>query len=164
VGCAQGLHLPSGLLSADGLASDVRLRVSRVDPTLPLPSYASAGAAGLDLYCREDVTIQPGSLGFIPANVIVAVPDGFMLLVALRSGTPRRTGLISPHGMGIIDRDYRGPDDEIRIQVFNPTAMAVTVGRGDRVAQALLVPVARVEWDEGDPASESSRGGFGSTG
>lgn len=142
----------------------MRVRLTRIDPDLPLPAYATDGAAALDLYCRQDIVVPPGGLGFIPANVIIAVPAGHVLLVALRSGTPRRTGLISPHGIGIIDRDYCGPDDEIHIQVFNPTAVAVTVHRGDRIAQALLLPVTDVEWEEQEPLRDSSRGGFGSTG
>lgn len=118
----------------------------------------------MDLYCRVDTTVRPRALGFIPTNVIVAVPDGHVLIVALRSGTPRRTGLISPHGIGIIDADYCGPEDEIKIQVYNPTDEPITVRRGDRIAQALLLPLTGIEWSEGEPPSDQSRGGFGSTG
>lgn len=141
----------------------MRVRVTRVDPSLPLPAYATAGATGIDLSCREDVMIAPGEIARIPANVIVAVPYGYVMIVVLRSGTPRRTGLVSPGGIGIIDQDYQGPEDEIRVQVFNPGAMPVTVCRGDRIAQALFLPLERVEWDEQGLSPGPSRGGFGST-
>jgi dUTP pyrophosphatase len=142
----------------------VRVRVSRRDPDLPLPAPASPGAAGLDLICREDVSIEPGGLGFVAANVIVAVPADHVLLIALRSSTPRRTGLIAPHGIGVIDPDYCGPEDEILIQVYNPGKTAVTVRRGDRIAQAILVPRVPIEWQEEPLPATVSRGGFGSTG
>lgn len=142
----------------------LRVAVTRIDPSLPLPGYATSGSAGLDLCCRADTTVAPRSLALIPSNVIVAVPVGYVFVVALRSGTPRRTGLISPHGIGIVDADYRGPEDEVQIQVFNPGDSPVTVRRGDRIAQGLFLPLPGIEWDERDPATESSRGGFGSTG
>ncbi len=138
--------------------------VSRVDPALPLPVYATPGSAGMDLLCRVETRIEPASIGLVPANLIVAIPAGYMLLISLRSGTPRRTGLTSPHGVGIIDQDYRGPLDELKIQVFNPTDEPVTVRRGDRIAQAVLLPIERIEWNEEAPRSDVSRGGFGSTG
>lgn len=124
----------------------------------------SPGAAGLDLGARLDTTIEPGAVGRIPANIVARVPAEHVLLVMLRSGTPGRTGLICPHGVGVIDADYCGPDDEIQVQVMNPTDRAVTVRRGDRIAQALLLPLAPIEWEEVDCGPEVSRGGFGSTG
>lgn len=141
----------------------MQVGITRIDPSLPLPSYESAGAAGFDLYCRLDVAIEPGTLARLPTNVIVAVPDGYFLMVALRSGTPRRKGLLSPHGVGIIDQDYRGPEDEVLVQVYNFGGETVHVSRGERIAQGLLAPIERCEWDE-RPATTASRGGFGSTG
>lgn len=141
----------------------MRARITRVDPALPLPRYESAGAAAFDLYARESVTVPPGGLARIPANVIVRVPPGFALLVALRSSTPARKGLLTPNGIGVIDQDYRGPEDEVQIQVYNFTAGPVTVERGERIGQGMLVPVERVEWEEAEPEGPS-RGGFGSTG
>jgi dUTP pyrophosphatase len=142
----------------------VRLAVRRIDTSLPLPAYQTPGATAFDLACRESMTISPGALASIPSNLVVGVPTGYVLLVALRSSTPHRTGLVSPHGVGIIDQDYCGPDDEIGILVYNPTASPIVVRRGDRIAQGLLLPVERVEWDEEATMPGSSRGGFGSTG
>jgi dUTP pyrophosphatase len=141
----------------------MRVAITRVDPSLPLPGYATEGAAGFDFYCRETVEVAPGAIATIPSNAIIAVPDGYVLFVALRSSTPRTKGLIIPNGVGVVDRDYCGPDDEIGIIVYNLTSQPVTVERGERIAQGLLMPVERVEWDERD-ANRPSRGGFGSTG
>lgn len=137
--------------------------IKRVDSSLPLPSYATAGSVGFDLFCREDTEIAPRTLGFIPANVIVQTPAGYMLLVTMRSSTPRRKGLLIPHGVGIIDQDYCGEGDELLVQVYNFLDEVVMVVRGERIAQGLFVPVMRVSWNEVNEVGKG-RGGFGSTG
>ena len=142
----------------------MKLRIKRVDPALPLPTRGSRGAAGLDLITREDTTVPPGGIALVPANTIVQVPPGYMLIVAARSSTPKRTGLVAPHGFGVIDSDYRGDGDEIRVQVWNPGGEPVTVRRGDRIAQAILVRIEPVDWAETDGELGPTRGGFGSTG
>ncbi len=86
-----------------------------------------------------------------------------MLLLTMRSSTPRRKGLLVPHGVGIIDQDYCGEGDELMIQVYNFREEAITVQRGERIAQGMFVPVLHVEWDEVDSVGKG-RGGFGSTG
>lgn len=142
----------------------MRVPITRVDPSLPLPQYATEGAAGFDFVCRVDAVVQPHAIARIPANVVVCVPQDHVLVVALRSGTPARKGLLSPGGIGVIDPDYCGPDDEIQIQVYNFTDEPVMVERGERIAQGILVPTVTCEWDETLALSERSRGGFGSTG
>lgn len=141
----------------------MRVGITRIDPSLPLPAYASAGAAGFDLYARIAVTVAPGTTERVPANVILAIAPGFCLVVSLRSSTPLRMGLIAPHGIGVIDSDYRGGEDEIAILVHNVRDEPVTVQRGERIAQGLIIPDERAEWVEQSP-KELSRGGFGSTG
>lgn len=140
------------------------MRIRRLDPDLPLPVYATPGSAGFDLYCREEATIAPGAIALLPTGVAIATPPGYMLLVAARSSTPRRTGLSVPHGVGVIDRDYCGDDDEIRCQVYNFTDTPVTVRRGDRLAQGIFVPCNQAIWDEVASLEAPSRGGFGTTG
>jgi len=129
-----------------------------------MPEYATAGSVGFDLYARETTTIAPGTVARIPANVIVAVPEGFVLLVALRSSTPLKTNLMCPNGMGIIDRDYCGPDDEIKVQVYNFGGEEAVVSRGERIAQALFVKSESLPIVEAAVSRTTSRGGFGSTG
>jgi len=141
----------------------IRDRIKRVDADLPLPTYATEGSVGFDLLCREDTEIAPRTIELIPGNVIVRIPEGYMLLLTLRSSTPRRKGLLIPNGVGIIDQDYCGEGDELMVQVFNFREEAVTVKRGERIAQGIFVPVLRVSWNEVDEMGKG-RGGFGSTG
>ncbi len=87
-----------------------------------------------------------------------------MLVSVPRSSTPRKKGLLIPQGIGIIDQDFHGPEDEIKMQFFNFTDASVTVERGERVGQATFVPIQKVEWDEMTENNAESRGGYGSTG
>ena len=146
------------------MAEAVRVRIRRLDPDLPLPRYATDGSAGFDLYCREDTEIASGGIALLRTGVAIATPPGTMLLVTARSSTPRRKGLSVPHGVGIIDQDYSGDEDEIRCQVYNFRGEPVLVQRGERIAQGIVVPIMRVVWDEVPSMGRPSRGGFGSTG
>lgn len=142
----------------------MQLHVTRTDKALPMPKYETPGACAFDVFARETTTVAPKSLGLIPAGLVVCVPKGHTLLLAARSSTPKK-GLLIPHGIGIVDQDYCGPRDELKVQVWNFTDAPVTVERGERVAQAMLVPIVRCALVETEPALEAaSRGGFGSTG
>ncbi len=141
----------------------LHITIKRIDPGLPLPTYATAGSVGFDLFCREDTEVAPRTLGLIPANVIVQTPPGYMLLLTMRSSTPRSKGLLIPQGVGIIDQDYRGEGDELMVQAYNFRDEAVMVKRAERIAQGIFVPVMRVTWNEVDEMGKG-RGGFGSTG
>jgi len=95
--------------------------------------------------------------------VIVRIPQGYMLMLTLRSSTPLRKGLLIPNGLGIIDQDYCGEGDELKVQVLNFREEAVLVKRGERIAQGIFVPIQRVTWTEVEEMGKG-RGGFGSTG
>ncbi|MBI5412754.1 dUTP diphosphatase [Candidatus Peregrinibacteria bacterium] len=142
----------------------MQVKIQRIDKALPLPKYETAGSVGFDFVAREDTLIAPKSIGLVPGNVVVEVPANYMLLVSLRSSTPRKKGLLMPHGIGVIDHDYCGPHDEVKIQVYNFTESAVTVARGDRIAQGIFVHIDKFEFEEVAQIREKSRGGFGSTG
>lgn len=142
----------------------MEVAVQRVDSTLPLPQYHSAGAAAFDLIARESVIVQPQEIALIPANVIVKVPEGYALLLLPRSSLPKKKSLVFPHSIGLIDQDYHGPEDELRMQVQNIGKEPVTVERGERLAQGLFVKIERAEWQETDDHGAKTRGGFGSTG
>ena len=86
-----------------------------------------------------------------------------MLLVTLRSSTPRKRGLLIPHGIGVIDQDYCGNGDEIQIQVYNFTSQSVLIERGDRIAQGIFVRIDCASWQEVQRMDQKTRGGFGST-
>lgn len=143
--------------------SPMKVRITRLDKSLPLPVYETAGAVGFDLLARVDVVIAPDEIALIPANVIVETPEGYAFIVASRSSTPRKKGLTTPHGLGIIDQDYCGPDDEVKIQVKNFTSAPVTITRGEKVAQGLFVRCDRADFVEVDAIERPTRGGFGST-
>lgn len=142
----------------------MQVHIKRVDTEIPLPRYETDGAVGFDIVTRETTTIEPGAIGLIPGNVIVRVPEGYALLIVPRSSMPRKKGLICPHSLGVIDRDYHGEHDEILVQVKNIIDTPVTVERGERIAQGLFARVDRAEWIEVEDHGSESRGGFGTTG
>jgi len=143
----------------------ISVRIRRLHPSVPLPQYQTAGAAGFDLAASEDIVVAPSSIALIPTGLVIQVPAGHFLGIFARSSTPLKRGLMVANGVGVIDRDYCGPEDEIKIQVLNFTAQPVQVKKGDRLAQGLFLPVTHVSWQEveGD-LREGSRGGFGATG
>ena len=141
----------------------MRVKIKRIDKSLPLPVYETQGAVGFDLLARIDSTIHPKGIELIPANVVVQVPKGYALILASRSSTPKKHGLTKPHGIGVIDQDYCGDEDELKIQVMNFTDKPVTIARGTKIAQGIFVKVAKPSFKEVGQISKKSRGGFGST-
>ncbi len=140
------------------------VHIQRIDQDLPLPTYQSHGAVGFDIVTRETTIVEAGKIALVPGNVIVRVPEGYMLMIVPRSSMPRKKGLVCPHSIGILDQDYHGEKDELLVQVQNITNAPVTVERGERIAQGIFVKIERAEWDEVDSHGAESRGGFGSTG
>ena len=141
----------------------MKVKIKRVDKSLPLPKYETEGSVGFDLLCRESAEIAPQEIALIPANIILETPPGYMLMICMRSSTPRKIGLMMAQGLGIIDNDYCGEEDELKIQVYNFTDKPVKIERGSRIAQAIFVRVGTAEWNEVDQMTSPSRGGFGST-
>lgn len=142
----------------------MRLRIKRLDPTVPLPAYATDDAAGFDLAAAHDVVIPPGRIVLVRTGLVIEVPSGHCLAIVARSSTPLKRGLLVANGVGIVDPDYSGPDDEVMIQVLNITAAEVGVRRGDRLAQGIILPAPRVHWHEVTEIRDVTRGGFGATG
>lgn len=142
----------------------MQISIQRIDTTIELPRYETNGAVGFDIITRETTVIEPGKIALVPGNVIVAVPHGYLLMIVPRSSMPRKKGLICPHSIGIIDQDYHGEKDEVLVQVQNITDAPVTVERGERIAQGIIVKIERAEWSEVESHGAESRGGFGSTG
>lgn len=142
---------------------NVSVRITRVRPGVALPAYQTAGAAGFDFAAAEAMTIEPGAVALVPTGLVVAVPPGHFLGVFARSSTPLKRGLMVANGVGVVDEDYSGPNDEVKIQVLNFTTRPVTVEVGDRLAQGVILRYARAEWHEA-AATGATRGGFGSTG
>ena len=142
----------------------MRLKIRRLDPTIPLPAYGTGEAAGFDLAAAHDVTIAPGRIALVRTGLVIEVPTGHFLGIFARSSTPLKRGLLVANGVGIVDPDYSGPDDEIMVQVLNFTVADVHVARGDRLAQGIVLPAPRVTWEEVAGIREVTRGGFGVTG
>ncbi|MDP9138802.1 MAG: dUTP diphosphatase [Pseudomonadota bacterium] len=130
---------------------------------LPLPDYASGGAAGLDLRAAADRTLAPGERCLMPTGFAVALPEGFEAQVRPRSGLAIHHGLTVLNAPGTVDCDYRG---EISVPLINHGAAAFSIRRGDRIAQLVVAPVARANLIEVDRLDETARGegGFGSSG
>jgi dUTP pyrophosphatase len=130
---------------------------------LPLPAYATSGAAGMDVVSAEDVAIAPGARHAVATGLSVAIPHGYEIQVRPRSGLAFKHGITVPNTPGTIDSDYRG---ELKVLLINHSTEPFEIARGDRVAQLVLAPVVQAAWSEVEEldATERGAGGFGSTG
>lgn len=144
---------------------NVKVEVKRLPhgAALPLPAYATAGAAGMDVVSAEEVTIDPGARHAVATGLALAIPQGYEIQVRPRSGLALKHGITVPNTPGTIDSDYRG---ELKVILINLGDEPFAIARGDRVAQLVLAPVVQATWDEVAEldATERGEGGFGSTG
>lgn len=152
---------PTPLLHAR--ISLVKVKIKRFDKTLPIPEYKTTGAAAIDLAAREDMAIAPKEIGYIPLNIAILIPAGCVGILAARSST-HKIGLMAANGIGIIDSDYSGNNDEVLFAAYNFTDKEVKVEKGTRVAQYMLVNFSKMEIEEVESLDSPDRGGFGSTG
>lgn len=144
--------------------SPLQVPLVRLDPDLPVPSYAHPGDAGADLMSTVEVTLAPGERAMVPTGVALALPEGYVGLVHPRSGLAARHGISIVNAPGTIDAGYRG---EIKVMLVNlDPAESCTLRRGDRIAQLVVQRFERVEFVETDGLDASARGegGYGSTG
>ena len=142
----------------------VPVPLRRLDPDLPVPSYAHAGDAGADLHAATDVTLAPGERFLVPTGVALALPEGYVGLVHPRSGLAARHGVTVVNAPGTVDAGYRG---EVLVNLVNlDPREPFSVRRGDRIAQLVVQQVARAEFIEVDSLEDTSRGdtGHGSSG
>jgi len=147
------------------MSSPVKVEVKRLShgQGLPLPAYATNGAAGMDVVSAEDVTIAPGARHPVATGLSMAIPQGYEIQVRPRSGLAFKHGITVPNTPGTIDSDYRG---ELKVLLINHGTEDFDIARGDRVAQLVLAPVVQAAWEEVAEldATERGSGGFGSTG
>lgn len=147
------------------MSETVSVRIMRLPhgEGLPLPAYATSGAAGMDVVSAEDVVIAPGARHPVATGLALAIPEGFEIQVRPRSGLALKHGITVPNTPGTIDSDYRG---ELKVLLINHGNEPFAIARGDRVAQLVLAPVVQAAWDEVTSLDETVRGagGFGSTG
>jgi dUTP pyrophosphatase len=145
----------------------VEIRIQRLPhgEGLPLPAYATDGAAGADLCAavESEMTLEPGERAAVPTGLVLEIPAGYEGQVRPRSGLAIKAGLTIVNAPGTIDSDYRG---ELKVLMINLGSKSVTIGRGERIAQLLIAPVTRASFVESNDVSASERGegGFGSTG
>ena len=138
--------------------------IKRLDPDIPLPSYAKAGDAGADLCTRIDLTLKPGERVLVPTGISIALPNGFVALIHPRSGLAIKHGISIVNTPGTVDAGYRG---ELQVILINHDLKeSISFKKGDRIAQLVIQQVERAEFIEVQdlPGSERSTGGFGSTG
>lgn len=130
---------------------------------LPLPAYATEGAAGMDLLAARAMEIPPGGRALVPTGLAIAIPEGFEMQVRPRSGLALKHGVTVLNAPGTVDSDYRG---EVGVILLNTGAEPFSIARGERIAQAVFAPVTRATWEEVVVLPETRRGagGFGSTG
>jgi dUTP pyrophosphatase len=142
----------------------MHLKIKRLDAAVGLPQAGTSRSAGFDLASAVDIEIPPRSIRLVGTGLVIAVPEGFFLGIFARSSTPLKRGLMVANGVGVVDADYCGPADEIKIQLLNVTDSPVQVKRGDRLAQGIVLPSPQIEWQEVEEMTQPTRGGFGSTG
>jgi dUTP pyrophosphatase len=150
---------------ADPLLANVPVRIKRLPHGhgLPLPAYATPGAAGMDLVAAEELILRPGARAAVATGFSIAIPPGYEIQVRPRSGLALKQGITVPNTPGTIDSDYRG---EVKVILINHSDDNFPIQRGDRIAQLVLAPVTLARWDEVDELDATMRGegGFGSTG
>ena len=141
-----------------------KILIKRLDPTVPVPSYAKAGDAGADLSTRIDFTINPGERMLVPTGISIALPNGYVALVHPRSGLAIKHGISMVNTPGTVDAGYRG---ELQVILINhDLTQPVSFKKGDRIAQLVIQKVERADFVEVIylPGSDRAAGGFGSTG
>ena len=150
---------------AERMPRPVEVRIRRLPhgAGLPLPAYATDGAAGMDVVAAEDVVLAPAARHAVATGFALAIPDGYEIQVRPRSGLALKHGITLPNTPGTIDADYRG---ELKIILVNLGAEPFAITRGDRIAQLVLAPVTIAAWQEVETLDDTQRGmgGLGSTG
>ena len=142
----------------------LKVLITRLDESIPLPRYAKGGDAGSDICTRVDVTIEPGERALVPTGISIALPDGYAAFVHPRSGLAIKHGVSMVNTPGTIDAAFRG---ELQMILINHDLReAISFKKGDRIAQLVIQQVERAEFIEVDslPGTERGEGGFGSTG
>ena len=141
----------------------MKLKIKRFDKSLPLPIHKTKGAVAVDLYTRNDFTIESHQFSYIPMNVAIEIPDGYFILMAPRSST-HKIGITGLNGVGIFDRDFCGDNDEYHFIAYNFTDKPVVIEKGTRLCQLLLIKCENFDFEEVETMNNSDRGGFGTTG
>lgn len=142
---------------------NVPVDISLIHPDAVAPAYQTPGAVAFDIAVVEEKTIQPGAIEKIQTGLVICVPKDHLLMLAPRSSNTKK-GIQLANSVGIIDQDYCGPTDQLFLALYNIGTEPYTVQKGERIAQGMIIPVARAEFRVIDELKQSDRGGFGTTG
>ncbi len=142
----------------------MKAKIIKLDPSVELPQYQTKDSAGFDLAANADTVVQPGEIVKIPTGLVIEAPVGYFLMVVARGSTAVKKGIKMANGVGIVDRDYAGPSDEVFLPAHNFTDSSVEVKKGERIAQGIFVKIDQAQWEEVPVIQEQDRGGYGSTG
>lgn len=140
-----------------------KIKIKLFDRSLPLPKYQTKGSVGFDLYAKETVTIKPKEIVYIPLNVAIKPPEGYWILMAPRSSVHKK-GIMMLNSVGIFDEDFCGNGDEYHFAAYNYTDKEVTIKKGERIAQTMVIETTKPGIEQVERMSSETRGGFGSTG
>lgn len=141
----------------------MKVKIKLFDQSLPVPEYKSSGAAALDLYSRLDLSIEPGTVVYVPLNIALQIPENYFVLMSARSSLQKK-GLMMANGIGIGDYDYRGDGDEYQAALYNFSQEKVLIEKGERLVQMIVLPREKIELEKLTIFTSNDRGGFGSTG
>lgn len=142
----------------------MKAKIIRLDPSIELPKYHTSESAGFDVASNEEKIIAAGEVAEIKTGLVIEAPEGHFLCLAPRGSLGKKKGIQLINSIGVVDRDYAGPKDEIFLSVRNFTDQPVSIAKGERLVQGIFIKIDQVEWEESDSIREADRGGYGSTG
>lgn len=142
----------------------MKIRLKCLVPEAVIPKYKTPGAAAFDFTTIENKILQPGQIHRFRTGLVMCVPKGHVLIIASRSSNAVKKGITIPNGIGVIDSDFCGENDELMLCLQNITNAAVTITAGERLAQGMIIPIPSVEFYQVTQTGTSDRGGWGSTG
>jgi dUTP pyrophosphatase len=143
----------------------MKIKVWRKDPGARLPERSTEGSVGFDLFALEETKVAPFELKFVRTGLVIKTEHPYALFIFPRSSLFKKKNLIMPNSAGIIDFDYCGEEDEVKIPVVNLGKEEVVISKGEKISEAVFLKISTAEIEEvNDPPSKTSRGGFGSTG
>lgn len=145
------------------MPSTASLKIKLFDKSLPIPEYKSPGAVGFDVYLRKTVVIKPREVVLAPVNVALEPPKGCFVILTARSSMYKH-GVMLANGIGIGDEDFKGDEDEYHMSLLNFTNKLITIKKGERIGQMIIVSYVKVKFKVVDSLGHPTRGGFGSTG
>jgi dUTP pyrophosphatase len=142
----------------------MKVKIKRLSSEVALPEYHTPDSAGFDIASNADLKVASGEVVKVPTGLVIEAPKGHFLLISARSSLPLKKGLIMANGIGIIDPDFAGPNDEIHLILHNVSKESVEIKKGERLAQGVFLKFEQAEWVESHKLRDEDRGGMGSTG